>query len=91
MNFIDQLNQQYAIDQRVEFTQGEGDLPFITVNAHKASATISLLGGQVLSYKPVKENHDLLFISDNAYFETGKATKGGTPICWPWFAAHPRG
>ena len=28
---------------------------------------------------------DLLFVSELAYFEQGKAIKGGIPICWPWF------
>lgn len=90
MKLADQLNQKYAIDQHVNFTQGKGNLPFITINTFKATATISLLGGQVLSYIPVKAQHDLLFVSNKAYFQTGKAIKGGIPICWPWFAAHPK-
>ncbi len=28
-----------------------------------------------------------MFISENAYFQEGKAIKGGIPICWPWFGA----
>ena len=30
-----------------------------------------------------------MFVSENAYFAEGKATKGGVPICWPWFGAAP--
>ena len=30
-----------------------------------------------------------MFVSENAYFTDGKAIKGGTPICWPWFGAAP--
>lgn len=30
-----------------------------------------------------------MFISDNAYFQKGKAIKGGIPICWPWFGSAP--
>lgn len=89
MNLIEQLNQQFAISNHLYFSQGKGDLPYITVNSRHATATVSLLGGQVLSYQPVNAKHDMLFVSNNAYFETGKAIKGGTPICWPWFAAHP--
>lgn len=85
----DQPNQRYAINKGVAFSQGKGDLPIITVTTHTAKATISLLGGQVLSYHPTSTKHDLLFLSHNAYFEQGKAIKGGIPICWPWFAAHP--
>lgn len=53
------------------------------------SALISIYAGQVLSFKPVNQAEDLMFISDNAYFTEGKAIKGGTPICWPWFGAAP--
>lgn len=30
-----------------------------------------------------------MFVSENAYFQEGKAIKGGIPICWPWFGADP--
>lgn len=30
-----------------------------------------------------------MFISENAYFQEGKAIKGGIPICWPWFGVAP--
>lgn len=89
MNRIKQLNQQFSIEGRVNFSQGKGELPFITVNTSKAAAIISLHGGQVLSYQPVNTEHDLLFLSNSAYYQTGKAIKGGAPVCWPWFAAHP--
>ncbi len=60
---------------------------FIKVNNKKASALISLYAGQVLSYKPVDEAEDFLFNSESAFFQEGKAIKGGIPICWPWFGA----
>lgn len=76
--------------------QGKGGLVVISVTTQHANATISLHGGQVLSYTPIDNgrdnenyrNHDLLFVSNNAYFQNDKAIKGGAPICWPWFAAH---
>ena len=62
-------------------------MPFIKINNRKASALISIYAGQVLSFQPVNEPEDVMFISDNAYFQQGKAIKGGIPICWPWFGA----
>lgn len=59
------------------------------INNDKASASISIYAGQILSYKPVNADEDLMFVSDNAYFSEGKAIKGGVPICWPWFGAAP--
>ncbi|NOR71081.1 MAG: D-hexose-6-phosphate mutarotase [Methylomarinum sp.] len=86
---IQQLNADFGIANQVIFTSGKGGLPFIKVNNKKASALISIYAGQVLSFKPVNEAEDFMFISDNAYFQEGKAIKGGIPICWPWFGAAP--
>jgi glucose-6-phosphate 1-epimerase len=30
-----------------------------------------------------------LFVSKLAYFEPGKAIRGGIPVCWPWFGPAP--
>jgi len=87
---IQQLNTDFGIANQIEFVAGKGGLPCIQINNAKASALISIYAAQVLSFKPVNEATDLMFISDNAYFQEGKATKGGIPICWPWFGAAPQ-
>lgn len=74
---------------QIEFVTGKGGFPYIQINNAKASALISIYAGQVLSFKPVNEANDLMFISGNAYFQEGKAIKGGIPICWPWFGSAP--
>ncbi|MBL0711724.1 MAG: D-hexose-6-phosphate mutarotase [Colwellia sp.] len=51
-------------------------------------AKISLYGGQVLSWKPNGQK-DVFWLSRAATFEQGKAIRGGIPLCWPWFGAHP--
>lgn len=89
MNDIQQLNKKYSVNNQVSFSNGEGDLPLIKISTDKARAAISLNGGQVISFKPVTSEQDLMFVSHNAYFQFGKAIKGGSPICWPWFAANP--
>ena len=87
MNLIDQLNQQFSIVNQLSFVAGKGGLPLIDVTTRHARAKISLHGGQVLSFLPVNTEHELLFLSNNAFFQHDKAIKGGTPICWPWFGA----
>lgn len=56
-------------------------------NAH-ATATISLLGAQVLSFKPKHDGRERLFVSDKASMDGSKPVRGGIPVCWPWFGAH---
>lgn len=89
MNF-DQLSE-YEIAGVLRFGEIEHGFTYIEINNSKAHATISTYAGQVLSYRPKNQQHDLLFVSDKAYYEEGKAIKGGIPVCWPWFGADPDG
>ncbi|MFM2313248.1 MAG: hypothetical protein RLZZ04_2524 [Cyanobacteriota bacterium] len=86
---IEQLNTDYGIADKVSFVVGQGDFPLIKVNNEYAEATISIYAGQVLSFNPVGQTEDVMFLSSQAYYQTGKAIKGGTPICWPWFGPDP--
>lgn len=85
---MEQLNHDFGMDGLVSFVHGKGDLVFISVTGKSSTAQICLNGGQVLSFKPAGHAHDLLFVSNNAYYQYRKATKGGTPVCWPWFGPH---
>ncbi|NEP17660.1 MAG: D-hexose-6-phosphate mutarotase [Leptolyngbya sp. SIO4C1] len=86
---IEQLNTEYAIADIVKFVEGKGGFPVIEVRNQQAIAKISVYAGQVLSFQPIGATADLLFVSSNAYFQSGKAIKGGIPVCWPWFGADP--
>ena len=87
MNF-DQL-REYEIEDELQFVEIEHGFVYAEINNARAHATISTYSGQVLSYRPKNQQHDLLFVSDQAYYEDGKAIKGGIPVCWPWFGADP--
>jgi len=87
MNF-DQLCD-YEIENELQFVEIEHGFTYIEINNAKAHATISTYSGQVLSFRPKSQKDDLLFVSDKAYYEDGKAIKGGIPVCWPWFGADP--
>jgi len=89
MNF-EQLSQ-YEIEDELEFVEIEHGFTYIEINNARAHATLSTYSGQVLSYRPKGQPHDLLFVSDKAYYEDGKAIKGGIPVCWPWFGPDPDG
>jgi len=87
MNF-DQLCE-YEIENELQFVEIEHGFTYIEINNARAHATISTYSGQVLSYRPKSQQDDLLFVSEKAYYEEGKAIKGGIPVCWPWFGADP--
>ena len=89
MNFS-QLSE-YEIEDELQFVEIEHGFTYIEINNARAHATISTYSGQVLSYRPKGQQADLLFVSDKAYYEDGKAIKGGIPVCWPWFGADPDG
>ncbi|MDJ0688661.1 MAG: D-hexose-6-phosphate mutarotase [Xenococcaceae cyanobacterium MO_188.B32] len=86
---IEQLNTDYGIAGQLKFVEGKGGFPVIEIENTMARALISVYGGQVLSFQPVTEPEDLMFLSEKAYYQTGKAIKGGIPLCWPWFGSDP--
>ncbi|MDO6426395.1 D-hexose-6-phosphate mutarotase [Thalassotalea sp. 1_MG-2023] len=47
-------------------------------------AKVSVYGGHVLSWQPTNQR-PVLWLSDKAEYQAGKAIRGGIPICWPWF------
>lgn len=50
-------------------------------------AKIAVQGAHLFHYERVGEQ-PLLWLSENSFFEAGKAIRGGVPICWPWFGKH---
>ena len=86
---IEKLNTDFGIADHIKFIEGAGGFPFIKVDNDRATAVISVYAGQVLSYQPANEPHDLMFLSEAAYYQAGKGIKGGAPICWPWFGPDP--
>ncbi|MBA3710118.1 MAG: D-hexose-6-phosphate mutarotase [Planctomycetes bacterium] len=73
---------------RIETVPGAGGLPRIAVSNPLATADIYLHGAQVASWRPAGQR-DVLWMSPRSHFTPGKAIRGGVPICWPWFSAHP--
>jgi glucose-6-phosphate 1-epimerase len=87
----DHLNARFALDAQLTFIAGRGGMTDAVIRNEHATATVSLYGGQVLSWQPRAARHDVLFLSEQAYYQPGKAIKGGIPVCWPWFGADPQG
>ena len=60
----------------------------LSINNAHASADIAMLGATVMSYIPAGQK-DLLWLGKHNTFESGRAIRGGIPICWPRFAEDP--
>jgi len=86
---IEQLSAEHGITDKAKIVEGKGGFPVIEIQNEYAKATISLYAGQVLSFQPVNQVQDIMFLSNKAYYAKGKAIKGGTPVCWPWFGPDP--
>ncbi|MBL0359070.1 MAG: D-hexose-6-phosphate mutarotase [Chitinophagaceae bacterium] len=84
---VETLNNRFAIEGKVKFTTGKGNLTSLHINSKYASAEICLYGGQLLSYQPSGQQ-DVLWVSERSLFENGKAIRGGIPLCFPWFGPH---
>lgn len=86
---ITELNDQFGIANHIQFIPGPGELPTAVINNPIAEASVSLLGGQLLSYRDRNDAGIELWLSEKAEFQPGKAIRGGIPIVWPWFGSHP--
>lgn len=64
--------------------QLDNGFKYIEIKNKEAEAKIALQGAHLFRYK-VKDKPSLLWLSKAAYFEEGKAIRGGIPICFPWF------
>ncbi len=73
----------------VRMTEDINGLQYLEVDNEFATAKIALQGGHVMTWQPKRESHPVLWLSNKARFMKGRSIRGGVPICWPWFGAHP--
>jgi glucose-6-phosphate 1-epimerase len=79
----------FKIKPQLKVTQDENGLEYIEIDNNVATAKIALQGAHVISWQPKAEKHPVLWVSSNARYLKGRSIRGGIPICWPWFGAHP--
>ena len=83
------MQQELSIGEGVRLRRGAGDLDYLHVRAAGGSAMLSLQGAQLLEYRSALSPEPLLWVSEAAEYRQGRPLRGGIPICWPWFGAHP--
>lgn len=72
----------------VRLSDGDSAYPVFEIDHPTCVARVALHGAHVMSWKPAGED-EVLYLSPDAVFKEGKAIRGGIPVCWPWFNAHP--
>lgn len=88
MRMAPKLEKTHLIPFELWYEDFAPGYPTIRISNDHASATIALHGAQVIDFIP-REQEPVIFTSREALFTEGKAIRGGIPVCWPWFGAHP--
>lgn len=63
--------------------------PALLIRTPACTATLALHGAHLTHWQPAHTPQPVLYTSPTAVYREGKAIRGGVPICWPWFNAHP--
>ncbi|MBK1834824.1 D-hexose-6-phosphate mutarotase [Roseibacillus ishigakijimensis] len=63
--------------------------PALQIKTDHCQATLALHGAHLIHWQPAHCQQPVLYTSPQAVFQEGKAIRGGIPLCWPWFNAHP--
>lgn len=71
-------------DTQSYFGEGHQALPLLVIDSPLCYATICLQGAHLIEFS-AKGKAPLLWASPKAEYKTGKAIRGGVPICFPWF------
>ncbi len=75
------LENEFGRIELFELAQGLQALRFVH---QKGQGSVSLYGGQVLTWQP-NDHQPVFWLSNDSDYSAGKAIRGGVPICWPWF------
>lgn len=88
MSALEDLNARFALAGQLSFVDGPGGLVQARIENDLAAAAVTLYGAHVMTFQP-RSHEPVLWLSPQTHFAVGKAIRGGVPVCWPWFAAHP--
>ena len=87
-NVVD-LNSAFGKQDAISFREISDGIAVVDIDNVFATASVSLYGGHIVSWHPKSQSKPVLWVSELVKFQQGKAIRGGVPICWPWFGAHP--
>lgn len=81
--------QRYTVAGRLRFRPSQSGLVFAEIDHPEGSATVCLQGAHVTTFRPKTQPEPVVWVSEAARYAPGKSIRGGVPVCWPWFGAHP--
>lgn len=87
MQSLDALQSAFARDGAVALEASPLGGIVARLTTGNNSAVVALQGAQVLSWR--HGPREMLWLSPVARLGTGRAVRGGIPVCWPWFGPHP--
>ncbi len=82
------MNTQCDLPGILKLESSSGNLTRLTITGPHANATIYRHGAQVALFQPHGER-PVLFMSQQSQYAADKPIRGGIPVIFPWFGAHP--
>ena len=82
------LNTRFGINEQLKFIEGPNGLVFAEIDNALGTAYICLQGAHITTFRPKDQVEPVIWVSKFAKFAPGKSSRGGAPVCWPWFGAH---
>jgi glucose-6-phosphate 1-epimerase len=89
MSSLQVVENDVVLDPHIRASQNTVGLQFLEIENDLATATLALQGAHLMSWQPQHAGDPVLWLSENARYVHGRSIRGGVPICWPWFGAHP--
>lgn len=77
-----------SLPASVHLSEAIPGYPVFVIEHAACTARIALNGAHVMEWTPAGHS-PVLYLSPQAVLEPGKPIRGGIPVCWPWFNAHP--
>lgn len=77
-----------ALPPYVAWVEGSEAYPLLEISHPLCRAKVALHGAHLMEWTPAG-HEPVIYLSPAAILREGKAIRGGVPVCWPWFNAHP--
>jgi glucose-6-phosphate 1-epimerase len=69
----------------IESVQTAWGAKAVLLSAPGGTAAVQLHGGHVVAWTPAGRARSVIWMPPEPKAVPGKATRGGVPVCWPWF------